>query len=114
MKVLVAEVLKPASPQFEVPEVIPNVCDPKVPLVVAARTWIIPGWSPKIIEPRPHPAVPYVDFPCAAGFSARAIPAPRITARNSPKRAPRIRRSFVWKSPSRNGGDTLHQAVHAV
>src|SRR4051812_23928184 len=58
MKVLAGEVEKPASPQFDVPEVIPNVCVPKVPFVVAARTWIIPAWSPKIIEPRPHPAVP--------------------------------------------------------
>ena len=58
MKVFAAELEKPASPQFEVPEVIPNVCDPTVPLVVEARTWIMPFWSPKIIEPRPHPAAP--------------------------------------------------------
>src|SRR5207237_1976477 len=107
-----ADVLNPASPQFEVPEVIPKVCDPTVPFVVAAKTWIIPFWSPKIIEPRPHPAVPYVDCPCAAGFCARAIPAPRTTARTSTQRASRIRPSLSGKSPSRTGGDTLHQAVH--
>jgi hypothetical protein len=50
----------PASLQFEVPDVMPKVCDANVELVVEARI-CAPGLltGPKISDPRPQPAIPY-------------------------------------------------------
>jgi hypothetical protein len=42
MKVLVPCIPAAESTQFEVPELIPNVWDPNVPFVVAARIWTAP------------------------------------------------------------------------
>src|SRR5437016_2278614 len=58
------------------------------------------------MEPRPQPANPYVDFPCAAGFSAsaRATPALRMKAvtTHSARRIHSL--PFKWKSPSAGRG----------
>ncbi len=47
-----------ASPQFKVPEVMPNVWLPTMPLSVAASTCAKPLELPRTTEPRPQPAVP--------------------------------------------------------
>jgi len=46
------------SLQLLVPEVIPKVWLAEVPLVVAAKIWMIPVLLPKTMDPSPQPAVP--------------------------------------------------------
>ena len=47
------------SVQLLVPELMPKVWLPKIPLVVAASTCMMPVCFPKSIDPRPQPAMPY-------------------------------------------------------
>ena len=50
----------PPETQLDVPEVMPKVCEPKVPLVVAARICLPVLFSfPNTNAPRPQPAIPY-------------------------------------------------------
>src|SRR5205085_899333 len=65
----------PPSTQFEVPDVIPNVCTP-VPLSVTAMICInfVLSW-PNTSDPRPQPAMPYCA--CAVLTISRTTMKPR-------------------------------------